>query len=369
MNLDHRSVRSPARRHRGFSLIELMVAMAIGLLVFATLGSVLVGARTTARNADAVSRLQENARFAFETLAADIRMAGFTGGPVAGACSDRYANTVNDPGSAWDPNLMTLCENSSDPEPRPGPLQGYEGGESTFPPGVTGQPGLAGDAITVVRADDRSSWALDNLAGNCSGLNTCTLTAWPATGAPKAGDLLVVADPTRVAVFQVSGVDSGARSVAHVAGPPPSPGNSGADLGAFTGAPQTRLLHPLRGVTYFVATDAGTGDPALQRLELIQSGGTVTTQTHVVLEGVEDIQILYGEDTVEEDAVPGVPPLWQVNVYRTADQVADWANVLSVRITLHLIACMGETSLATCPAANLLRKELTNTIAVRNRLL
>lgn len=350
-----------ARRQQGFSLTELMVASAVGLFLLATLGFVLLGARTGARTLDAVSRIQENARFAFETLAADIRMAGFTGGPAFN--SGRCTNTLNDPGTSWDANLMVLCQT-----PLRGPLRGYEGGESTFPTGVVGQTGLRGDAVTLVRADDRAPLALDGVAGNCSGSGPCTLEEWPDTDAPETGDLMVVADPTRFAVFQVSGVDVGAGTVAHTLGTPPDPGNSSGDLGAFSGDPLIRLLYPLRGATYFVATDADTGDPALYRLELIQSGGNAATQVRVIVDGVEDMQIQYGEDTVAEEAAPGVPPLWQVNAYRTADAVVDWARVLSVRITLDLVACMAETRVADCPAANLLRKELTNTIAVRNRL-
>lgn len=340
----------PGWRQHGFSLTELMIASVVGLFLFATLGSVLLGARTGARSLDALSRMQENARFAFETMAADIRMAGFTGGPAfnSGQCT----NTVNDPAGSWDANLMALCQT---------PLLGYEGGVSVFPTGVAGRTGLAGDAVTVVRADDQASFALANVAGNCSGSNPCTLATWPATGAPEAGDLMVVADPTRVAVFQVSGVGGG--DVAHIAGPPPNPGNSGGDLGPFTGDPQIRLLYPLRGATYYVGTDADTGDPALHRLELIESGGDAATEANVIVEGIEDIQIQYGEDTTDE-----IPIAWQVNAYRTANNVANWARVLSMRITLDLVACMAETSLAACPAANLLRKELTNTIAVRNRL-
>jgi type IV pilus assembly protein PilW len=328
-----------------------MIASAVGLFLIATLGYVLLGARTGARGLEALSRIQEDARFAFEVMASDIRMAGFTGGPAfnGGQC----ANTVNNPGGAWDANLMGLCTQ---------PLIGYEGGVSAFPTGVTGRAGLTGDALTVVRADDSAPLALANAAGNCSGVNPCTLPApWPGSGAPEEGDILVVADPTRVAVFQASDVNSGARTITHTLGSPPNPGNGTGDLGAFNADAQVRLLYPLRGATYFVATNATTGELSLHRLELIESGGNASTEAREIVEGIEDIQIQYGEDT-------NAPTDGQVNAYRTANNVVDWANVLSARITLDLVACMAETPVTECAAANLLRKTLTSTITVRNRL-
>lgn len=61
------------------TLIELMVAMAIGL--FLTWGAIQVylQSKNNYRMAEIVARLQENVRFALETMEPDIRLAGFWG--------------------------------------------------------------------------------------------------------------------------------------------------------------------------------------------------------------------------------------------------------------------------------------------------
>ncbi len=62
----------------GLTLVELMVAMAIGLFLVAVIGTLFVGAKQTYRSQDNLSRLQENGRFAMELLGRNIRDAGYT---------------------------------------------------------------------------------------------------------------------------------------------------------------------------------------------------------------------------------------------------------------------------------------------------
>lgn len=63
----------------GFTLIELMVAMTIGLIVVAAVGAVYIGNKNTYRTSQAVSRLQDEARFATMTLQNAIQQAGYYG--------------------------------------------------------------------------------------------------------------------------------------------------------------------------------------------------------------------------------------------------------------------------------------------------
>ncbi|WP_296251991.1 prepilin-type N-terminal cleavage/methylation domain-containing protein [uncultured Stenotrophomonas sp.] len=69
------NVQSP-RRQRGFTLIELMVALLLGLLVVAAAGSIFLSNRRVYGSTEAVGRIQENQRAAFEMMARDIREAG-----------------------------------------------------------------------------------------------------------------------------------------------------------------------------------------------------------------------------------------------------------------------------------------------------
>lgn len=76
------------RLEQGFSLVELMVAMVIGLIVLLVVGTLFMNSRQTYLAQDASSRLQENARYANELFGRQIRSAGYTAtsfNPLSGA--------------------------------------------------------------------------------------------------------------------------------------------------------------------------------------------------------------------------------------------------------------------------------------------
>jgi type IV pilus assembly protein PilW len=68
-----------AHKQQGMTLIELMVALAIGAFLMIGAITVFMQSRTTFRLTESVSRLQENARFALDVLEPDIRMAQYWG--------------------------------------------------------------------------------------------------------------------------------------------------------------------------------------------------------------------------------------------------------------------------------------------------
>ena len=63
----------------GFSLVELMVSIAIGMVVLLGLSAVYIAAKQSFRFQETSGRLQEDAVFALEGIARDLRMAGFAG--------------------------------------------------------------------------------------------------------------------------------------------------------------------------------------------------------------------------------------------------------------------------------------------------
>ena len=79
--------RAPQRaRMLGMSLIELMTALVIGLLLIAGALTVYMQSRNSYRTTDSAARLQETARYAFDIIEPDVRLAGFWGmkkGPAA----------------------------------------------------------------------------------------------------------------------------------------------------------------------------------------------------------------------------------------------------------------------------------------------
>jgi type IV pilus assembly protein PilW len=63
----------------GFSLVELMVAMVIGLIITFAVVQIFTTSRTTYQTDEGLARVQENGRFAVEFLSNDIRQAGDIG--------------------------------------------------------------------------------------------------------------------------------------------------------------------------------------------------------------------------------------------------------------------------------------------------
>ena len=64
------------RHQAGFSLVELMIAITLGLIVLLAVGSIFIGSRQTYRVQEDNARLQEAGRYALEVLGRSIRQAG-----------------------------------------------------------------------------------------------------------------------------------------------------------------------------------------------------------------------------------------------------------------------------------------------------
>lgn len=67
--------------NRGFTLVELLVALTIGLLLTIVIAQLFLGSRQSYATTDDLSRMQENMRYAQQLLARTIHMAGFKSAP------------------------------------------------------------------------------------------------------------------------------------------------------------------------------------------------------------------------------------------------------------------------------------------------
>lgn len=374
-------MRTPSTRQVGASLIELMIAMFIGLILVATIGNAYVGAKQGFHTLNALSRIQEGARYAFEFMGNETRMAGYTGGPANGG-----TNVVNDPPSGWNPGLKHLFGDEGDTTRAP-----LIGLDDTAPANVCTTANTSpcyrqGDVLTVVHADNENEYALTDHT-----VPDFTLSCWPgAVGCstvtpPAPGDIFVVSDYTHSAVFQISTVNSGARTVSHATGVA-TPDNSGTNLGVFSGPITARKLYRLKGVSFYIGTNPA-GEPALYRHRLSHTGTAANATSEELVEGVENMQIMYGVDWDDTDDnnrdVNGNYTGRFVHAYWTAAQVsagtdgvnnlpgganvqARWSRVFSVRIDLTMVSRQDQSIAST--GDRLLRKTITNTLAVRNRL-
>jgi len=319
------------QKTKGFSLVELMVAVTIGLIILVSVSAIFITSKKSYSVQDRLARLQENARFAMQYIMKDVRMAGYYG-----CLTDFDTSTVTsslNPVPGVSSFVMTL------------PIEGLKAGTSTWypslntsiPTGTTSVtskesacPGAVGsrctntDAIAVLIADpsETSPNGIDNphglditaeMADETSPITVATTTLI------NVNDIVTVSDCSHADVFQVTGItSSGGNSViAHAASSSPSPGNSTGALGQQY-RPSGGKLIKFTYRRYYIGTGS-SGLPALFR------DGTEGQQE--IVEGIENMQILYG---VDKDTPPdGIP-----NVYLKPDALAsaDWKNVVSVRV-------------------------------------
>lgn len=99
-----------SRHTRGFGLIELMVALALGLIVVLGVAQVFISAKNTYLSQNASANMQEDARFVLSKMLQEIRMVGMFG--CLGKITDLStggAFTVNkNRPISWDNSKLTL---------------------------------------------------------------------------------------------------------------------------------------------------------------------------------------------------------------------------------------------------------------------
>ena len=105
MKLHHTSrnygLQKPIRRAAGFTMIELMIAIGMGLALIAGLAGVLASTSGSSRTNDRTSELQSNGVYALNAIKQDLRQAGYRGytwaepaavtaalGTITGECGD-----------------------------------------------------------------------------------------------------------------------------------------------------------------------------------------------------------------------------------------------------------------------------------------
>ena len=78
-----RTLKHTNRSHyhcRGFSMVELMVALVITLILLAGIGQIFLSSKKSFVIQNNLARIQENGRYAMDVVASDLRRAGYWGG-------------------------------------------------------------------------------------------------------------------------------------------------------------------------------------------------------------------------------------------------------------------------------------------------
>ncbi len=240
----------------GFTLLEVLVAMALGLLLMAGIISLLSGISGTNKVQNGLARLQENGRFALMRMEADLRLAGgqycsaTTGASVAGAVIPVlpprapivYAKDLQLPDSSLNSiDAAGLPTTASAPaayilSPR-WFIQGYSCTTSACSPALTqadtGIPdmGLAvgsrvpGSDVLTVRYQRGTGWTIP--ADSCSVAAAASMAGGAViTVAPQLGDdpfdlqvsgsrpgLALVSDCISPAILPISAVNVGSKQL------------------------------------------------------------------------------------------------------------------------------------------------------------
>lgn len=347
-------------KQKGFSIVELMVALLLGLFLVSGVTGMYISSKQTYRMTDNLSRLQESLRFSLDFMSRDIRMAGYL--PCRFPPLTRNAlNGGTSGGNAWFLNYFTLG------------IHGYENGD-VFP--VIVAPGT--DAVVILKGTDYvSSLVSHNTASNEFKLENSFQDI-----DFERGRIAIACDPWQASIFQISDADKATRTINYGDNTFLVPGNLTTSIGSFG---DDALITSFKPVIYYIRQS--TQNPAvnsLWRSNLIAWGpstGTNTAQMDAeeLLEGVESMQILYGLD-VDNDQI--------ANRFEAANTIADdeWRDVITVR--LGLLMATGEevtaevdantydvagtkisdTTTPAHPADRKLRYVVNTTINLRNRL-
>lgn len=389
----------PSRPQRGLSLIELLIAMTLGLVLSLGASAVfLAGQRNLALNEE-LSRSQERLRFAKEWLARDLRQLGYLGcgtrnKNLAASGSDALGFSFINLTDLSDPGVRLAGVGGIDGDHRPASLGDDLGSLPNWHPDPAPDGYPHSDVLTIsspqpgLRILDRDLTGNANLrVVNAESTRQCAANGNADASAPSGlcdGDLLVAADCDQAVLFvgtnitQVNACGSTSGPCTQVVHSQANSNNAGNTTSVWrkqvesfgNGAELIRVA----AVAYFVAASPLNGEPALMRCELPCSA---EAQWEELVPGVENLQVWYRRanetallraDQLGADDWSKITALRLRAVLRGSKPTAD-----PVRLPFNGDSC--ESPLSGGQASDVLsfsdgrpRRDFCFTVALRNRL-
>jgi type IV pilus assembly protein PilW len=322
-------------KQKGISMVEILVALVISLFLLGGIVQVYLGNKTTFKFTNALAEIQENGRFALDWMSQDLRMSNeWSCVKFNPADTDNINNTLS---AATVTNYDSNFHDFVGEEAIEGTNNtGLNGSDTVTIRG--GKPGQANVKSPFVPAGTAS---LNVTTGSRIGQGDFVLVTRCGTN-----DLLIAAEAD---ILRVTNSTSVAANT----------------LLTFAGSKSQQFENDasvieLQTVTYNIANGA-SGEPSLFRTEF----GTAVE----LVEGIEDMQILYGVDSDNDESA---------NQYLSSNNVADFDDVVSIRLMLlvhsidDFVAEAPQTysfnGAQTTPADRRLRQVFTATVALRNRI-
>ena len=282
------SVLCPQSSESGFSLVEMMISITIGLMIIVALLGVLTSNARNSKSNDRTAELQINGRYALDQLKRELRHAGYRG----------YTNVTQDPQTA------TLSV--------------------TTPTGSVVECGGA----RFVQNLDQGIWGANDsnpFDGDClknGYLQGDVLVIRRLASAPAATVFPVPASApvalTSNTFYQYSNYDTG-----QVFQGPAQPS-------FLTAADAPVAIFPIQVYVYYIGLDDNDeNSPALRRIAL-QADGSLADE--MVVSGIEQLQVQYGTGTQYLNSVDSASALEKTSAWNVVNSVRVWMLARSKKI-------------------------------------
>jgi type IV pilus assembly protein PilW len=309
-------------KQNGLTLIEILIAMVIGLFLLAGVMQIFLGSQRSYRLQDNLSRMQENGRFAMDFITRDIRMAGAMGCVETSDIKSRL-----DPGSVFDDFNESIIGNNGTPS------------NPNAPDSITVNSMLPTD-IFVASPGSLTPEEVKELQKDTLSVDS--------TSSLRNGNIIMVTNCDEGEIFEITSLTS--TSIGH-------------EGGLQSGYREDAQVYKANFVSYSIYQDPDDTEKRSLARDLNDKG------LDVLVEYIDDMQILYGEDT-SGNKTP--------NHYVSADRVTDMKNVISIRVSLLAVSPANNlvsnitpytyNGVEITPTDKRLRQVITSTIAIRNRL-
>ena len=390
---------------KGFSLVELMIALALGSIITTGVVQLFVANSETHNLLVGQSRMQESARFALEFIGRQVRQAGYLG---CFSGNPNLNSTINPPASLpyefdlrfgiqgfeatgvenWTPALTAL-PNTGNALSVFATINGYGAGN-----GINIGTVASGSDLVTFRhlsqtdarlggfiADD-GSLQFGNMPTSDEPIVVGILQGWAEF---DQDHIVMIHDCEKATMFRVTTANPWGRNADDSPGQAPADanltiGHDEADTDATRNITRQLALINTFGVdaavsaieshTFYIAPGEGVNNEGNTPLSLWRKS-TLEAPIELV-EGVEGLQVLYGADT-DADGIP--------NQYLAASQVTDWTTIVTVRVTVvvNSVDTVGGTTMPTlgCEVQEgcvddgetfdgLVRRSFSQTIQLRN---
>lgn len=333
--------------HRGFTLVEVMIALTLSLILVAGLGRIFLSNKQTFDVATASARTQETGRLALSVLSRAIRNADYWGCQGSKAVRQGSITSMLKEGSGSEVGLL---------------LRGVDGENGTGPDEsdlliLGGLSSGSGVSVTHQPSPTAANLKVQDTSGFAE------------------NDIVVVTNCQRGHMFQVTNVNSNSSVLVHNTGSvSEGPGNATNIISpSYNGDPQGARAYLPDQKRFYLRDNNRTG-----RRELVMDG--VLLDPVALLEGVRDFQFELGRDASGDGRVDTWSPPGDSE---HADQALAIRVSLLVRSGIDGVTsgqqsycypgwldCLGNPSLKTTSGQNdtFLYRVYTATTALRNRI-